>query len=66
MNDLWFVTFGDSRLDEARRRIQRQALDMGAFGDRIRIFDESNLDTDFCEKMKEHLIPGSRGFGYWC
>ena len=66
MNDLWFVTFGDTRLSEARRRIRRQAQKMGVFGDRIRIFDENTLDADFCEKMKEHLIPGSRGFGYWC
>ena len=66
MNDLWLVTFGDSRLKEARSRIQKQARKMGVFGDRIRIFDENGLDADFCEKMKEHLILGSRGFGYWC
>lgn len=66
MNDFWFVTFGDSRLKEARRRIQKQAKKMGVFGERIRIFDENSLNADFCEKMKEHLIPGSRGFGYWC
>ena len=58
MNDLWLVTFGDSRLKEARRRIQKQARKMGVFGDRIRIFDENGLDADFCEKMKERLIPG--------
>lgn len=66
MNNLWFVTFGDSRLEEARERIRRQAEEMGVFGDRIRIFDERGLDADFCERMREHLIPGSRGFGYWC
>lgn len=66
MNDFWFVTFGDSRLKEARERIRRQAEKMGVFGDRIRIFDENGLDANFCEQMKEHLIPGSRGFGYWC
>jgi len=66
MNDFWFVTFGDSRLEEAHERIRRQAEKMGVFGDRIRIFNERDLDADFCERMKEHLIPGSRGFGYWC
>ena len=66
MNDLWFVTFGDSRLEDAHKRIRRQAEKMGVFGDRVRIFDERDLDADFCEQMKEHLIPGSRGFGYWC
>ena len=30
MNDFWFVTFGDSRLEEARRRIRHQAERMGA------------------------------------
>ena len=66
MNDFWFVTFGDSRLTEAKQRIRRQAEKMGVFGDRIRILNESDLDADFCERMKEHLIPGSRGYGYWC
>lgn len=66
MNDFWFVTFGDSRLTEARQRIQRQAEKMGVFGNRIRILNESDLAADFCERMKEHLIPGSRGYGYWC
>ena len=61
MNDLWFVTFGDSRLEDAHKRIRRQAEKMGVFGDRVRIFDERDLDADFCEQMKEHLIPGSRG-----
>lgn len=66
MTNFWFVTFGDSRLKEAHGRIRRQAKKMGVFGDRIRIFNERDLDADFCERMKEHLIPGSRGFGYWC
>ena len=66
MNNMWLATFGDTRLTEARKRIQRQAEDMDIFGDRIRIFSEHDLDADFCEKMKEHLITGSRGFGYWC
>lgn len=65
-HNLWFVTFGDSRLTQAHRRIRKQAEKMGVFGDRIRIFDENGLDEDFVEKMKSRLIPGSRGFGYWC
>ncbi len=66
MNDFWFVTFGDSRLRQAHKRIRRQAEKMGVFRNRIRIFDETDIDADFREKMKEHLIAGSRGFGYWC
>ena len=65
-HNLWFVTFGDSRLTQAHRRIRKQAEKMGVFGDRIRVFDENGLDEDFVEKMKSRLIPGSRGFGYWC
>lgn len=65
-HNLWFVTFGDSRLKQAHRRIRKQAEKMGVFGDRIRIFDEHSLDADFCENMKGRLIQGSRGFGYWC
>lgn len=66
MNDLWFVTFGDPRLTQARKRIRRQAEKMGVFDSRIRILSETDLDADFRERMGSHLIPGSRGFGYWC
>ncbi len=66
MNNMWFVTFGDSRLKQARKRIGRQAERMGVFGDRIRIFSEKDLDSNFCAMMKERLVKGSRGFGYWC
>lgn len=66
MNNYWFVTFGDMRLKEARCRIRCQAEKMGVFGSRIRIFSEKDLSRDFCEKMGDRLVPGSRGFGYWC
>ncbi len=66
MNDFWFVTFGDSRLEEARRRIRHQAERMGVFGEHIRVFTEKDLDSDFCERMRPRLLSGSRGFGYWC
>ena len=65
-NNFWFVTFGDSRLSDSHQRIRCQADDLGVFGNRIRIFSEKDLDAEFRKKMKEHLIPGSRGFGYWC
>lgn len=66
MSDFWFVTFGDSRLVASHRRIRSQADALGIFGNRARIFSENDLDEDFREKMKDHLVPGSRGFGYWC
>ena len=70
MSDFWFLSFADTALDGRIRnpiaRIRRQAESMGVFGDRIRIWNENDLDADFRDKMKDHLIPGSRGYGYWC
>ena len=66
MNDFWLATFGDSRLTQSRKRIRIQAEKMGVFGNRIRIFSEKDLDADFCYRLRDHLVPGSRGFGYWC
>lgn len=65
MNDLWFVTFGDTRLSEARNRIRRQAQKMGVFGDRIRICSTDDLDADFRDRLRDQLLPGTKGFGYW-
>jgi hypothetical protein len=66
----YLLSFADSRLGfylrNPRERLQRQAEAMGFFGDRIKIWTEADLDGDFREKMKSHLIHGSRGYGYWC
>ena len=66
----YLLSFADSRLGgyvrNPRRRLQRQAEAMGIFGDRIRIWTERDLDDDFRERMKKHLVSGSRGYGYWC
>jgi len=70
MSDFWFLSFANSSLDgfirSPLKRIRRQAEAMGVFGDRIRVWTENELDGGFREKMKEHLVPGSRGYGYWC
>lgn len=67
---LWFLSFASSGLDRGIRsplkRIRRQADEMELFGDCIRIWSEQDLDRDFCEKMRSHLLHGSRGYGYWC
>ncbi len=34
--------------------------------DEIYIWNESNLNPDFREKFKDKLVPGVRGYGYWC
>ena len=63
---LWLVSFGDSRLVKPRRRLMRQALEFGLLEDHIIIKNEEDLDSSFREEMKERLILGSRGYGYWC
>ncbi len=66
MRKSWFVTFADSRMKQPLARIRHQALLMGFSPERILTFTEKDLNPDFIEKMKPHLIKGSRGFGYWC
>lgn len=64
--NIWFLSFADSRLKGPLKRIRRQARAFGFAKERTLIWTEHDLDPDFREKMKEHLIPGSRGYGYWC
>lgn len=66
MRKVWFVTFADSRMKRSLRRIRRQALLMGFSPDRILTYTENDLSPDFREKMRVHLVKGSRGYGYWC
>ncbi len=63
-NKLVFVSFGDSRMVKSACRIKRQARRMRTF-DAVHIMNENDLTPRFREKMKRHLISGSRGFGYW-
>lgn len=62
----WFLTFADSRMRPTLSRIERQARQMGVFGEHICAWTEDDLDPDFRDRMKERLIFGTRGFGYWC
>lgn len=64
--NIWFLSFADSRLKGPLKRIRRQARAFGFAEERTLIWTEHDLDPDFREKMKDHLIPGSRGYGYWC
>jgi len=66
MSKFWFVSFADSRLKGPLKRIRRHSKAMGVFGNRIRVMTENDLDADFRERMKDHLIPGTRGYGWWC
>ena len=70
MSDFWFLSFANTSLGGRIRnpsvRIRKQAEAMGVFGDRIRVWNENDLDGEFLDKMKDRLILGSRGYGYWC
>jgi hypothetical protein len=60
-----FLSFADKRMFRAANRIRRQAEAMTVY-DKIVVADEASLDADFLEEFRAWLIPGSRGFGYWC
>lgn len=66
LNKIWFASFADKRLNIQLNRISHQAEEFGFSGERIMLFNEDSLDSDFKEKMAPHLITGNRGFGYWC
>uniref|UniRef100_UPI004047F82C hypothetical protein n=1 Tax=Bacteroidota TaxID=976 RepID=UPI004047F82C len=61
----YLVTFGDLRMHRSLNRFRKQAIALD-FYDSIYSFDESGLEKDFIDRFKEQLIPGSRGYGYWC
>jgi hypothetical protein len=60
-----FLTFADSRMSRSVDRICAQARGMGVY-DTVIPMSEVDLDADFRLKFKDKLIPGSRGYGYWC
>jgi len=60
-----FLSFADSKMHRALNRIKRQALNMQVYDEAI-VCNETNLSSDFREKFKDKLVPGSRGYGYWC
>lgn len=60
-----FVSFADSRMYRSIARISGQAAALGVF-DRIAVLDETSLDPAFRQRFAQHLVRGSRGYGYWC
>jgi hypothetical protein len=59
----YFCTFADSKMYRSLNRIKKQAENMHIY-DRIIVYNEHNLNEDFCNHFKDKLKP-SRGFGYW-
>ena len=66
LNNVWLLSFADSRLIKPKKRLLRPALEFGFRKDHVLILDEGDLSDSFREKMKVHLVLGSRGYGYWC
>ncbi len=59
-----FLSFGDSRMSNAKQRIARQAKEMNVF-DKILVWDENDLDTEFRKKWRHVMNSNTRGYGYW-
>ncbi|MBQ8805045.1 MAG: hypothetical protein IJZ68_01065 [Bacteroidaceae bacterium] len=59
-----FITFADSRMTGALRRIRKQAEELGVF-DEIEALTEKDLDESFREKYSKYLKGNVRGFGWW-
>jgi hypothetical protein len=59
-----FLTFADARMYRSARRIARQAASFSVY-DKVICADEGDLDESFVAALHNHLIPGSRGYGYW-
>ena len=60
-----FVTFADKSWRKAMSRILHEAAAL-QFYDRLYGLNEAMLDPTFRAKYDKHLVPKSRGFGYWC
>lgn len=64
LGKIYLCSFADSRYKKSSERLKGQAEDFNLFHG-IFIYDERSLGTDFVETMKDHMWPGSRGYGYW-
>ena len=58
------ISFADSRLEHALRRLVRQGKRFRTFS-RISTFNEDSLDGFFRDKHQFALSPEIRGYGYW-
>lgn len=61
---LVLCSFGDSRYQVSRERLQEQAEDFDLF-DTIHLYSEYDLPASFREDFKGQLHANVRGFGYW-
>lgn len=61
---LFLCSFGDSRYEASRERLQEQAEDFNLF-DSIHLYNEYDLSTSFRNDFQEYLSVDIRGFGFW-
>jgi len=57
-----FVTYGDDKYHDNKKRIARQAKDFGF--DTISVYGSSDLDVDFKERFSD-ILNYERGGGFW-
>ena len=58
-------SFANSLFENGFPRLKSQADEMCVF-EKVYFYTEKNLDSDFKKHFKKHLIPYSKGYGYWC
>lgn len=61
--NIHFVTYGNNKYENAKRRIVKEAKDFYNFKS-IKAYGPENLDSEFREKFK-HILKLQRGGGYW-
>lgn len=61
----YLCSFGNKALSKGFLRLENQAKELNIF-DKTYFYTESDLNKKFQKKFKKHLIPYSRGFGFWC
>lgn len=61
---LFLCSFGDSRYQTSRERLQEQADDFDWF-DAVYLYNEYDLSASFQNDFRDYLRAEVRGFGYW-
>lgn len=57
-------SFADKKFSQSLKRLACQIKKISFF-DKVRLFDENDLEDEFKNEFKDHLTDGSRGYGYW-
>jgi hypothetical protein len=63
MTVIHFISYGDSKYLEAKKRIEQEAIDMNVFST-INIYSPLNIDESFMSKHM-NILSHVKGNGYW-